>query len=80
MSKRKQNASFELSHSEAQALHIATLEYLRANSVSICGELVTGKFAPASQVDSTARLNIRLNRYLLGGAHFNHRVSYGGQE
>ena len=79
MSKRKQNASFELSHSEAQALHIATLEYLRVNSVSVCGELVTGKYEPASQIDSTARLAIRLNRYLLGGAHFNHRVSYGGQ-
>ena len=80
MSKRKQNASFELSHTEANALHIATLEYLRAvANVTICGELVTGKFAPASQIDNTARLAIRLNRYLLGGAHFNHRVSYGGQ-
>ena len=34
MSKRKQSASFELTHSEAQALHIATLEYLRARSLA----------------------------------------------
>ncbi len=79
MSKRKQNASFELSHSEAQALDIATREYLRANNVSVCGELVTGKYAPASQLDITARLVIRLMRYLLGSATYNHRVSYGGQ-
>jgi hypothetical protein len=72
----KKAAQFQLAYSEAQALHIAALEYLRANDVTICGELVTGSYSPNSQLDSTARLAIRLNRYLLGGAHYNNRVAY----
>ncbi len=73
---RLQNADFTLGQSEAQALHVAALEYLRANDVSICGEIVTGNYAPNSQLDITVRQVIRLNRYLLGGKHYNNRVSY----
>lgn len=72
----KKSAQFELAYSEAQALHIAATEYLRANNVTICSELVTGDYAPGSQLDVTARLAIRLDRYLLGSAAYNHRVGY----
>ena len=74
--KRKQNAKLDLTYEQVQALHIAACEYLLVNGVTICGELVTGNYAPASMLDSTARLAIRLNRYLLGGKHYNNRVSY----
>lgn len=73
---RLPNADFTLTYGEAQALHVAALEYLRANDVSICGETVTGNYAPNSQLDITVRQAVRLNRYLNGGAHYNHRVSY----
>ena len=76
--KRRQSANFELSYEQAQALHIALIEYLRHSigEVTICGELVTGKYSPNSQLDQTVRLAIRVNRYLLGGKHYNHRIAY----
>ncbi len=75
--KRKQNAKLDLTYEQAQAAHIAITEYLRdGHGVTICGELVTGKYSPNSQLDASARLAIRLNRYLLGGKHYNNRVSY----
>ena len=75
-------ALFGLTYKQAQAAHIAITEYLRdGHSVTIRGErVVTGKYAPNSQLDASVRLAIRLNRYLLGGKHYNNSVVYGGQQ
>lgn len=77
--KRRQSAEFTLTYEQAQGAHTAMLEYLLVHDVTVCSELVTGKYSPNSQLDCCARLAIRMSRYLLGGEHYNHRIGYGGQ-
>ncbi len=71
---------YQLTPGQARTLRIALVQSLQTYGVTMIGETACRqggeRYAETSLIDSMVREHVRLNRYILGGKHYNNAVSY----